>query len=779
MSGRRSNPARHARGGTASPGLARGPVTRLIAWTALGVVALLPWTGPATAGGSLEAIVNSGTAILPIAWSPRAIPISWVINEQGVVNNCDDGNPTCVGGVSPVTLQRAIDSLQAGFDAWEAIPTSTVTFTFAGTSSQSAIGLDALHLITWADTNPSFCGGGTVAVTPSTSLTAQLTVTDSNRDLNADGIVDLLPSIYPSGTVLPAGTMVDADMAWCPASNDYTDELIDTTTFTFDIVGVGTHEIGHFIGASHSSLISPVSTLLPFVDTRANFNSAIRTLSPDDIASASRIYPAPGFATDLGTITGQLRFPGTTTPAAGVSVTAFNVATGEMTVQVFSVSQFTATSSAPGSFRIDGLPPGSYRVGIEYFDSTTGIGGFGDADWWDNNRYNTTVFNGNVARGAARPEFVSSPETGDDDLQPAVVFDVAAGQTVNAGTAFINTIAPPPPAGATPLNLGNGSAVQVLFPGGFTFPFFGQNWTSVYANDNANLTFGAASTAAHTGNFLGPDVVSGGAVPPRIGLPMTNLDPSVDNRGQSGEELDVFARFVSDAQGDRVEVIYLGTPVIGTRKSSTVIARLFGTGRIEIEYRFFSAWWGIVGLSPGGTGGAPFSEIDFSRQLPFSTSTGQAVFEHFVFSQPSNVGGASDLVDAFDLNGALLIFAPNAAGGYDITSPDLAVAPPGIVQNARFETAALLAWDARAEALNYAVYSGLVSDLVDADSDGVADGYGACFAPGLTTPSLMVSAAPAAGTARFFLITGRNAGGEGPFRAAGNGLPRPNASPCP
>jgi hypothetical protein len=755
----------------------RGPLGALVILAVtLGLAVSVP-----RAGGTLEVIVNSGTAILPIAWDDLAIPVSWKINEQGVIDNCDDGNPTCVGGVSPVTLQRAIDALQVGFDAWEDIPSSRIAFRFDGTSSERFTGVDGINLITWADDfvppppDLPICGSGTVAVTPNFTLDEPLTVTASSRDVNGDGSDDLDPAIYPDGTILPAGTMVDADMAWCPASNDYTDELIDTTTLTFDIVAVGTHEIGHFLGGAHSALLTPIATLLPFVDTTIAFNEQIRTLAQDDIASASRIYPEPSFLTDFGTITGQLLFPGTTTGADGVSVTAFNVRTGEMAVQVFSVTRFTATGETPGSFRIDGLLPGTYRVGVEYFNSSNQPG------WWYRDRYNLTTLNSNVGAGA-RPGFYSSPETSTDDLGDPVVVDVQGGVTVDIGDVVINTDPPPTPAGGNTiaLNLSDRDAAQVIFPEGFSFPFFGQSWTSVFVNDDGNLTFGAASPLEHTQNFLGPDVSSGGPVPPRIGRSMTDLDPGADNQPpHNGRELDAFARFVSDTAGDRVEVIYLGVPVFGTDKSCTAIARLFGSGRIEIQHRFFSAWWGIVGLSPGGSGDAPFSEIDISRQLPFSTSAGEAVFEHFVFGQPPFAGGAGALADAFDLNGALLVFTPNAANGYDVTSPDLEASPPGLVANLRFESGNQLAWDLLPAADTYSVYSGLVGGLVDGDGDGAAESYGTCHETGIVAPSTLVSSNPAVGTSFLFLVSGFNPAGEGPFQPASSGADRPNADPCP
>jgi hypothetical protein len=735
------------------------------------------------AGGNLEEITNNGSRISDIFWDSRALPIVWRINSQGVVNNCNNGNPFCTGGVSPVTLQNSIDVLDAGYEAWEAIPTSRIAYTFGGTSTRTTVGLDDVHLVTWADTNPNLCPTGVVATTPSVRVIAPLTVSSTNRDLNGDGIVDLDPAIYPTGTVIPAGTIIDADIAWCAAGNDFIAEPLDANPTTFDIGAVGTHEIGHFHGLSHSTLIAPIATMLPFVDFTEAYARDIRVLSRDDEAAASRYYPEPSFASDYGRITGRLFFPGGTTAADGVSVTAIDRATGEQVVQVFSVSRFTSSAELPGSFRIDGLPPGEYLVAIEYFDGA-GTAGF-DA-WWDNNRFNLTIVNGNVTGSGvnpprlARPEFLSAGDSGSDDLAESTRVAVAAGGSVNVGSIVINLDAPPAPAGSTALNMKNGTIVQVAFPSGFTFPFFGQSYSSVFVGDNGNVTFGVAgSTLADTRNFLGPDITSGGPVPPRIGFPMTNMDPGGDNQGQSGGPLDVFRRFVSDAAGDRFEIIFQGIPVIETRKSNTVILRLYRSGRIEIQNRFVSAWYGIVGVSPGGDGTAPAIALDLSSQLPYSGSAGQAIFEHFEFAQGPEVGGEFLLQHANDTNGALLVFAPNAAGGYDVSSPDFRPGRPGEVLNLRFTDATTLAWDPRPEAAAYNLYRGTLGAFTDSDLDGAADAYGSCLSSGLGSPGATDTALPGSGGGYFYLATGRNVSGEGPLGAAGSGALRPNPSPCP
>ncbi len=755
---------------------------RILLLTAIVALSL----SPARAGGNLEAVVQAGTKIADAVWSPLAMPIPWKINSQGAINNCNNGNPTCVGGVSPLTLQRTIDGLTAGFDAWQEVPTSRAAFVYAGTTAQTGIGLDNVHLITWAETNPNYCPAGVVATTPHSHLAADLTLTSSNRDLNSDGIIDIDPAVYPNGTVLAEGTIVDVDMAWCAAGSDFVDVPLDTTTPTYDMVAVGSHEEGHWQGLAHSSLVSPIATMLPFVDVTADYGNQVRTLAQDDIASTSRYYPETTLAGNFGSLTGRLFFPGGTTAADGVSVTAYNTRTGEMTVQVFSVSRFTTSTALPGSFRIDWLPPGTYYVGIEYFDSTPGTQGAGDDDWWDNNRFNLTIANSNVSAGnqpiIARPEFYSIPETSTDDLADQVEVTVAAGQSVDIGTVLINSDNPPAPAGATALNMPNGASIQVSFPAGFTFPFFGQSQASVFVNDNGNLTFGPTSPNADTRLFLGPDPTTGDPVPPRIAFPLTNLDPGIDNQGPNGRSLDVFRMFVPDAidpQNDRMEFTFLGVPVISTTKSCSAVVRLFRSGRIELQYYFWSAWWGILGVSPGGDGTAPRAEIDLTQQLPFSGSAGQALFEHFEFAQPTINGGTNALRHAFDANGSLLIFTPNAQGGYDWSSPNFINDPPQEVQNLAFTSDTAFTWDALSGSGTYNVYRIALGTFVDSDADGAADSYGACLDSGLPSNSDSDATAPPDGSGFAYLVTGKNAAGEGTLGGASSGAARPNLSPCP
>src|SRR5258705_11940017 len=117
-------------------------------------------------------------------------------------------------------------------------------------------------------------------------------------------------------------------MSFCTSGNDFVDVPLDTTTSTFDFIAVATHELGHFHGLSHSSLVTPYATMLPFVDVTVDYGVQARTLSQDDIASSSRDYPEASLQANFGSITARLFLPGGTTAADGASATAFNKATG-------------------------------------------------------------------------------------------------------------------------------------------------------------------------------------------------------------------------------------------------------------------------------------------------------------------------------------------------------------------------------------------------------------------------------------------------------------------
>src|SRR5207249_10542034 len=98
--------------------------------------------------------------------------------------------------------------------------------------------------------------------------------------------------------------IADADIVFNPAENFST-----TTTPVsgdFDAQSVATHEIGHMLGLDHSGLAGTVMD--PFGDTGS---SQQRNLALDDTVGIAFLYPAAGFSTSTGIISGAITQNGT------------------------------------------------------------------------------------------------------------------------------------------------------------------------------------------------------------------------------------------------------------------------------------------------------------------------------------------------------------------------------------------------------------------------------------------------------------------------------------
>jgi hypothetical protein len=170
--------------------------------------------------------------------------------------------------------------------------------------------------------------------------------------------VGFVPAANPGRTRVSfdktTGAIAEADVALNPNLPFST----DGTHGTYDLESTFVHEIGHFLGLAHSALVG--SSMQP--RQAQNFTSggfslaqtSMRTLSEDDVAGVRAIY---GQRTPraVGSIQGNLNYP-----FAGAHVWAESAATGRVAGG--------ALTKADGSYRIEQLPPGDYRVFAEYLD---------------------------------------------------------------------------------------------------------------------------------------------------------------------------------------------------------------------------------------------------------------------------------------------------------------------------------------------------------------------------------------------------------------------------
>ena len=222
------------------------------------------------------------------------------------------------GGLPSTGNRSEFAALHSGFEAWEELEGSAITFSYGGTTEASVAALDYTNLISFQDDSFDF-GSGVVAVT----LT-----------------------YYPRNLESPP--IVDADILFNPNQNFSS----DGAPGTFDLQSVATHEIGHLLGLDHTAIVS--ATMNPLAGLGVTF---FRVLQTDDRIACSVLYPEPGFSRSTGGIAGSVLLEG-----AGV-FGAHVVALDEEGRAVTS-----ALSGEDGSYRISGLSPGSYRLYAEPLD---------------------------------------------------------------------------------------------------------------------------------------------------------------------------------------------------------------------------------------------------------------------------------------------------------------------------------------------------------------------------------------------------------------------------
>jgi hypothetical protein len=171
------------------------------------------------------------------------------------------------------------------------------------------------------------------------------------------------------------------------------------------------------------------------------------------------------------------------------------------------------------------------------------------------------------------------------------------------------------------LNLGDDASQELAL--GFTFPFNGTDYTSVWVNSNGNLTFGSGDTdfSESVAELLNDQ--------PRIAPLWDDLSP---NNG---------GLVIADGDAASMTVTFSGVPEFPSTGSNTFSVTLFATGNYIVSYGGVTAIDGLVGTTQGG-GAANPGPTNLSDGGPFSRSG--TTYELFNAGNP------------FDLTGEVLMF---------------------------------------------------------------------------------------------------------------------------
>ena len=289
------------------------------------VVTLL---APHEAGAYLHFTFSSRGQTLSLKWSPT--PVRWFATDRGAA------------GVSAAAFQAAV---ARAFATWEAVPTASVSFQFAGFTGAEPFEDDDLSVLGF-ENEPAM-----------------------ERVLGATGfVVDTL-----TGEILESDVFFNSAFQWSTAAAGDPDR--------FDLESVALHEIGHFVGLGHSMLgeteqrpeggrrvLGTGAVMFPISFGRGSTQD--RVLQPDDIAGVSDLYPAENFRARTGVARGRVLRGGA--GILGAHVIAFNQKTRE------SIAGFSLNRD--GEFQLAGLTPGPHVIRVEPLDDADIESFFGRSD---------------------------------------------------------------------------------------------------------------------------------------------------------------------------------------------------------------------------------------------------------------------------------------------------------------------------------------------------------------------------------------------------------------
>ena len=281
-----------------------------------------------------------GSAFVPAAWTS---PPLWVINPAvsggGVTANI-------AGTPSDVT-----STMSAAFSTWVHAPNINLGVSTSPYGDSTATSpQNNINLVCFICTGLDFSADGALAVTITSYNVTTGELTNASIYFNPAPEVDGTPVCF---------TTSDTN-ASCPQSGS---EMEDLQT-------VATHDVGHFFGLDHSAIVRAI--MYPFAPP------VLTTLSYDDVAGMSLLYPKSTADVQTGAIQGTVALNGSAVFGAHVFANSSTTATPFSGFPAIRKTPIGTLTDPTGSYTISGVPADSYEVIAEPLDGPVADG---NVDW--------------------------------------------------------------------------------------------------------------------------------------------------------------------------------------------------------------------------------------------------------------------------------------------------------------------------------------------------------------------------------------------------------------
>jgi hypothetical protein len=269
---------------------------------------------------------QSGSA-QPDHWILNAFPLTYSVNPSIGSNFSGGGDPIQIVGAS--------------FNTWTTAPNTALSISRAPDTTVHAAAFDGINLICFTCQDKSTFGSSTDTLAVTITTTADAVGQDTKHGT----------------TSIAVGQILDADIEFNTAVQWSTGSTV--TGNQQHLQTVATHEIGHFFGMDHSAIVRAV--MFPFAP------SVSTTLSYDDVAGISQLYPKSSPDVATGSITGTVNFQGGGA-VFGAHVFADSTSSSLPFGAGIRKSPIGAMTLPDGTYNIGGVPPDSYTVTAEPLD---------------------------------------------------------------------------------------------------------------------------------------------------------------------------------------------------------------------------------------------------------------------------------------------------------------------------------------------------------------------------------------------------------------------------